>query len=159
MDRLWILVAHGSDARLFRRSGRNSGLELIRRIPFPQGRLQNRELETDRPGRTWASTGETRHAFDPVEQAEAHIQDLHAAELATLLEHERAIGSFDGLVIVAGPKLLGRLQNALDPTTRKHVLGTSAKTLGDWIPDREIEGHLGALLDEIDRKQVFPRTA
>ncbi|MGB8330033.1 MAG: host attachment protein, partial [Polyangiales bacterium] len=63
MTNTWILVAHDAGARLFENRGRGKGLELIEMIDHPEGRERNRDVDSDRPGRSFRkNSGDPRRA-------------------------------------------------------------------------------------------------
>ena len=80
METTWILVADRTGAKLFESKGPGKGaLQHLRNIPHPEGRLQARDTEADKPGRSADSFG-TRHAMSPHhEPQERHAQEFAAA--------------------------------------------------------------------------------
>jgi len=114
----WIIVADGSRARVFLAAG-NGKIELKSETAVPHP--PSRDINADRPGRTFDSTGMARHAkeppTDPHEKAEADFvqklaQDLNAA-------HGRK--EFDRLVVIAAPRALGILRGAYTKQLAKAV--------------------------------------
>ena len=91
MTQTWILVADGSNARLFQAPGNNQPWQLDKKL----GREHSRE-KTDRSD---AHEDRGEHDF--------------ARLLATELETKRQAGGFERLVIVAAPKFLGQLRGEL----------------------------------------------
>ena len=51
MPRTFILIAHRSGARLFKQDHVHAPLALHTQFDFPKGRLQEGEINADRPGR------------------------------------------------------------------------------------------------------------
>src|SRR5579859_4173406 len=62
---VWIVVANRAVARLFRASQPTGPLEELDSFIHPEGRLQEHDLVSDRPGRAFDSFGSGRHAEDP----------------------------------------------------------------------------------------------
>ena len=59
MTTTWILAAHRSGATVYEHTTPGS-LALVREFPHPEGRMKNRELGDDRPGRSYESGGVQR---------------------------------------------------------------------------------------------------
>lgn len=127
----WILVAHRAGARLYSQSGKHQPLHLVENIPHPEGRLRNRDLDSDAGGRSFDRFGPQRHALSPKEAPIDHVTDLFAKELANKLHSGRANGNCEQIILVAGPRLLGKLRLVLDPPTAKLVIQALDKDLGE----------------------------
>lgn len=120
----WIVVAQRSGARIYKRvDARRPWFHHA--IDNPAGRLRDREINTDRPGR------------DQVGEAHMHEAQVFATYLAEELDKSRARGEFDRLVIFAEPRFQGMIKGALKAPTRKTLEYTSRKDLGK-VPDREL---------------------
>lgn len=145
--RTWILVADRSGARVYARSG--SGLPtLIETIAHPEGRLRPRDLEAAEGGRAHDRFGEHRHAMTSQESAVDHVAATFAKSLADRLRTARLDRQYDDLVLVAGPRMLGRLRAALDDDTAAIVSGSVDRDLA------ELEDHA---LAETLREHLAPR--
>ena len=124
----WILLADGGGARLFQtRNGQ--GLELLLSVPHPAGRMQNQELDSDRDGRSFQSTGGSSHVVASEHDTKSHAVDVFVHDLAELLRDGRVGDKFQALVLVAEPTFLGRLRYVLDKSTYALVSGEIAKDL------------------------------
>ena len=88
MTTTWILVAHDAGARHFENHGPGKGLELIEEIDHPEGRQRDRDIVSDRPGRSFRknsgdprrasmSSSETPHERVVSDFARALAQRLH----------------------------------------------------------------------------------
>jgi len=139
MDTAWILVAHRSGAKLFENRGRQ--LSLVQEIAHAEGRLQDQDLNTDRPGRSFDRQDEGRHALEretlPTERETVEF----ARELAGLLEDGRVHKRFSKLVLVAEPRLLGELRAVLSPQTGALVTATQSRDIA-WMETQAIQKHL-----------------
>ena len=63
MGKTWILVAHEAGARLFANDGIGNGLALVESIDHPEGRARDRDIDSDRPGRSFRkNSGDPRRA-------------------------------------------------------------------------------------------------
>ncbi|MGE3774307.1 MAG: host attachment protein [Gammaproteobacteria bacterium] len=145
MNTNWILIAHRSGARVFASTGPRSALTLVDDIGFEQGRLRPREIESDRPGRSHDRVGEQRHGVSAEQSPTEHLAVEFAQSLAAMLKAAHEAKKFDGLVLVAGPKFLGHLREALDKQTAAAVKATLDKDLGE-IAAQDLPSHLQALL-------------
>lgn len=130
----WVVVAHRAGCRLFETLGPGKPLELIEEIDHPQGRFQNRDVETDKQARNY--THETTHD---------HIAKVFAASIVKKLEDARNAHTFDALVLVAEPRFLGMLRDQLSSPLEKMVRGSVHKDLY-LVPPAEIVEHLGDAL-------------
>lgn len=142
----WIMVAHRAGARLFRSRGPGAPLDLIMTIPHPEGRALDRELGTDKPGRLFKIGSGGRADVGQDTGGTDQIANRFASDLAGILEEGRTHQSFDNLILVAEPKFLGKLRNAITHQTMLKVIATLGKDLGN-LPERELPRHLGELMD------------
>lgn len=108
----WVLVADRSRACLFH--ALPDGLRpwpTVASFVHEQGRLSDRDLQSDAPGRLARFGG----ASSGVESQEdrAHVEARRfATQLVDYLDHARHSRRFDRLVLVAPPKFLGVLREA-----------------------------------------------
>lgn len=121
MDRIWVLVADSARARLFEASGAKAPLQEQTDLVMPSARLQEQDLVSDRPGRSFDSGGEGRHAMEPTTPRKEVESDRFAARIAALLEAERVAGTYTRLILVAPPAFLGQLRGALTDPVRALV--------------------------------------
>jgi protein required for attachment to host cells len=139
MDTAWILVAHRSGAKLFENRGRQ--LNLVQEIPHAEGRLQDKDLGTDKPGRSFDRMGEGRHAMSTDQKPTERETVQFARELAGLLEDGRIHKRYSTLVLVAEPRFLGELRAVLSPQTGALVTATQSKDLAS-METNAIQRHL-----------------
>lgn len=142
MDKTWILVAHRGGARLFENLGPDTGLKLVEDIPHPEGRLQNQEINADKPGRSFDSLGRGRHSMGKEIEPTEHVSQQFAKMLSEKLDLGRTQNRFSKLMLVAEPHFLGQLRDALPPHTAALVSATLDKDL-IGIEDRDLPGYLG----------------
>jgi protein required for attachment to host cells len=121
MDNIWVLVADSGRARLFEAVGAKAPLEEQTDLVMPRARLQEQDLGSDRPGRSFDSAGGGRHAMEPRTPAKEVESDRFAARIAALLDSERVAGAYTRLVLVAPPSFLGQLRDALSDQVRALV--------------------------------------
>ncbi|MDX1430868.1 MAG: host attachment protein [Gammaproteobacteria bacterium] len=117
MKTTWVVVAESSRAKIYEWRRRSEGLDEIRDLVHPQSRQRPSELTSDLPGRSFSSVGGSRHAMEPTTDPKRHEAGSFAAEIAGELDHARATGRFEELVLVAPPRFLGQLRECLSRTT------------------------------------------
>ncbi len=139
MDTAWIIVAHRSGARLFENHGRE--LVLLQEIPHAEGRLQDKDVDIDGPGRAFDRQGEGRHALGNEQKPTERETVKFARELAGLLEDGRIHKRYTKLVLVAEPRFLGELRAVLTPQTGSMVTATQSRDLA-WMETQQIQKHL-----------------
>lgn len=142
----WILVAHRAGARLFENDGPGKGLRRIEEIAHPAGRLENRQIGSDKPGRSFDSHGTGRHALGKEQDPAETLAREFARELTARLEHGRVRNAYARLVLVAEPRFLGMLRSALSPQTQALVGATLDKDLGG-VSDHDLPKHLGGVVN------------
>ena len=119
MDTL-IVVAHRGGARLV--GEREEKLVVLESIDYPAGR------QAEHQGKVPESSD--RRAPEPRESQRAHAAGLFAAELADKLHKGRNANRYQELVLIAAPRFLGALRQALDGATAALVRGTLDKDFG-----------------------------
>jgi len=140
MDTAWILVAHRSGAQIYEKRGKK--LELLKEIAHAEGRLQDKDLGTDKPGRSFDRVGKGRHAMGREQQRAAEHEAMRfIRQLAGLLEDGRVHNRFSKLVLVAEPRFLGEMRAALTPETGALISTTQGKDLA-WMDTQAIKAYL-----------------
>lgn len=137
----WILVAHRAGARCYASSGPHHALTLVEQIDHPEGRLRNREIDADAGGRSFDRFGGQRHALESEDSPVEHLAGVFAKELADRLRDGRVAHRYDQLVLVAGPRLLGRLRDALDAPTAALVVKSLDRDVGE-LSEADLEKYL-----------------
>ena len=141
----WIVVADGARARFLVNKGPGTGLAAALPEDLMADKRQSRELGRDKPGRTFDRAGTGRHAEEPRTDPHRHVQEQFARDVAALLEKHRLAGSYDRLVLVAAPKMLGDLRKALSVETARLADGELDKDLTK-IPVHELPRYIGDLV-------------
>jgi len=142
----YILVADGARARLYANHGVGKGLHPVSGATHKADlHHHDREILTDKPGRSYNSVGQNRSAMEP--QTEWHRFEKHkfAREMAKVLDAAAATKSFDRLILVAPPATLGDLRMELGDATRKMVTAELPKDLTRHA-EQELPQHLSAVL-------------
>jgi protein required for attachment to host cells len=133
MSITWVVVANASVARIYER---NKGLHLITELQHPESRMKRADLVTDRPG-YMQSVGNGHGSRQPATDPKTHEAEEFALEVAKLLDHERAAGKFQRLVLVASTPFMGMLKQRLHAQTAELVTDTIEKDYTK-TPEREV---------------------
>ena len=137
----WIVVADSARARIFSVDGATAPLAPIDHLLHPESRLHDRDLRSDRPGRSFDSEGEGRHSTGTPVSPKQQESLRFAKTVADHLEQGRLDGSYDHLNIVADPRFLGALRDAVSTEVEKLVSLELNKDLSK-VADEEIRRHL-----------------
>jgi protein required for attachment to host cells len=142
----YVLVADGARARLYANHGVGKGLQPVSGATHKADlHHHDREILTDKPGRSFSSVGEGRSALES--QTEWHRFEKHkfAREMAKVLDAAAATKSFDRLILVAPPATLGDLRMELGDATRRMVTAELPKDLTRHA-EQELPQHLSTVL-------------
>lgn len=137
----WVVLADRSRAIVRRQRVRGGPFEQVQDMEHPAGRLADREMGTDRPGRSFDGGRARRHALSGRESTHEHEAAVFAREIASALATAAGARRFDALVIAAEPRFLGVLRDALDHATRQRVRAEIGKRLID-ASDAELARHV-----------------
>lgn len=149
----WIVIANQGGATILSQPD----LEIVKRVPGNKRGKQDRFEKTDRPGRTFDSytkakhgqAGAPRHSLGEKNTPKELAAETFVASLADVLAAGRLAKKFNELVLVAEPKLLGRLKNALDSETRKFITQIIEKEF-PHLKDTELLKKMSALKEISD---------
>jgi protein required for attachment to host cells len=123
MTTTWILLADRSRARILSQARSGAPLVVVEDFDHPEGRLHDRDIDSDKPGRVFDKAGVGRHAVGSEELPHERAAHMFAKHLAERLRAGRQSHAYEALVLAAEPRFLGLLRGQLDPTTRKQVTG------------------------------------
>lgn len=143
MAETWIVVADSTRARIFTPTRQGQALERVKELCHPSSRTHERELTTDRPGRTFDSEGPGRHAMSQNVSPKEHEAWKLCKELANEIETARAQGRIDRVALVAAPSFLGELRKTLNEQTARLIIYALDKNLAH-MNDKQIVEHLPA---------------
>jgi protein required for attachment to host cells len=116
----WILVADSAHARIFSADTLSAPLEEVEDFIHMEGRLHEREITSDLPGRVKDSSG-IRHAYEQPTDPKKYEASKFAQGLVHYLEDANQANRFDQLAIIAEPSFLGLLRNHLPEQIKKLV--------------------------------------
>ncbi len=141
MKKTWVVVAESSRARFFLARTPRYDLEELAALSHAEGRLKDRDVRSDSPGRSFDSGGQGRHAMSEETSIKTQEQMAFAREIADLLDQGRSKGSYERLIICAPPEFLGCLRKTLPQTTKDLVDKAINKNLVR-LSAQEIAGHM-----------------
>ncbi len=142
MKSTWILVADNTRARFFTAETPSSALEEIDDLMHSEGRLHDKEMTTDLPGKIKNADG-SGHAFEQPTDPKKHEADNFANRVAQHIESAHNTKKFEQLLIIAEPSFLGLLRKHLPDHIKTHVnfeldkniTGLSAADIRKHLPD------------------------
>ena len=140
-ERTWILIADGRQAKVLESHGPNSELVPVDDMVFAVELPADRDVQRDRQGRSFESSGPTRHAMEPRSSPRRELKREFAGTVADKLDHSLKDGRFDRIVLVAPPTALGDLRDALSVSLRAKVVAELAKDLVK-VPHQNLPDHL-----------------
>ena len=140
MSKHWVVVADKSKARIFTVADPRGALldEVV--LEHPQAREREQALTSDRPGRSFDSKGQGRHAMGTSVEPDQQETIRFAKQIADHVQAAHNEGRCDRLLLVAGPPLLGLLREPLKTLTGLRISEVD-KNLGQYDA-REIRKHL-----------------
>lgn len=148
MTYTWVVVADSTRARIFDAESSSAGLSEVETLTHPEGRMHDRDITSDLPGRSFDSKGNARHAMEPPTDPKHELAIEFARTIARHLDAARVKRDYEQLVIVAAPTFLGLLREQLNNTCRKLVAFELNKNLVQNTPE-EIRSHLPKLLPAV----------
>lgn len=121
MKLAWVLVADNTRARIFSADTASSPLNEIESLTHTEGRLHDREMTSDLPGKIKSDSGAGGHAFEQPTDPKKHEADNFANQVAHYLEMARNTHKFENLLIIAEPSFLGLLRSHLSEHVKKQI--------------------------------------
>ena len=140
MATTWIVAADESRARVLQVARPERKLEEIESMLNPEGRLQDREMQSDAEPRFSGRAGGGPASDRETQGAVEHAVKVFAREVGRYLEKARTDHRFDELVLVAPPKFLGALRKELDKEVAKLVVQELPKDLSTFNA-RDLEAY------------------
>ena len=141
----WILVADGARAQIYKNEGPGKGLQRAIGQEFTGDHAPTHELQTDRQGRAFDSTGMGRYAMEPHTDPHRMLKDKFAKYLADVLADHHKKGEFGRLILVAPAKAMGDLRAHLDSHVASCVMGELIKDL-THVNIQDLPDHLKDLI-------------
>jgi protein required for attachment to host cells len=141
----WIVAADSSRARIFEVADPGRRLKEIEEFNHPEGRANNREINSDPDGRFHArGSGPAGHTTGHKEAPVDHENELFSKKVARYLDKARNQHRYDKLYLIAPPEFLGLMRENLSKEVRKLTAEEINKDLS-WFATREIERYVKPL--------------
>jgi protein required for attachment to host cells len=141
----WVIVADESAATVYARKSRNGPLSEQFQLSNEAGRKKTADLISDRGGRSFDSHGQGRHTMTKEQSGpKKRAAVAFAKDLAGRINNAVRKGTCDEIVLIAAPRFLGILRDALDKagnivpavTIDKEMVGRNAADIEKLIDDR-----------------------
>lgn len=128
---IWVSVADSAKAKILVAEGQGLGAVLIEHhvIDHEEGRLHEREMSSDRPGRFSDRSGQARHAVSNQVNPKKQETIRFAREVANYLEEQRNAHSIERLYVVAPPAFLGLLREHFSDELNDLVVSSIDKNI------------------------------
>jgi protein required for attachment to host cells len=148
MSRFRIVVADQAEAVFYDASSLRSAPQEVARISDPAAHLHDRDLVSDRPGRSYESFGGARHAIEREDDPRHREAVRFARRIGRRLDEARRKNEFEQLVVVAGPPFLGLLREEFSRPTKALVVHEIHKDLVHG-PIDDLRRHLSATAEQM----------
>lgn len=135
MRKVWIVVANGSQASIYRAENLSHLIE-VEHFNHEEAHMKKSEFNSDRPGRATQRKG---YGTDTMEEKTPPKEKEHlhfATTLANYLTTHFHKSSFERLYLVSSLPFLGHLRLALDPNVSKLVASEIGKDLTQSRPEQ-----------------------
>lgn len=129
MSKVRIVVADQAEAIFYDTSSLKAAPREVGRISDPLAHLHDRDLMSDRPGRSYESVGGARHAIERENDPRRREAVSFARRIARRLDEARRKNEFEQLIVVAGPPFLGVMRDEMSRPTRERVVHEIRKDL------------------------------
>jgi protein required for attachment to host cells len=148
MSRIRIVVADQAEAIFYDAPSLEARPTEVGRISDPIAHQHDRELASDRPGRSYESVGGARHAIERENDPRWQEAVRFARRISCRLDDALRKGEFDELIVVAGPPFLGVIRSELSRPARERVVHEIRKDLVHG-PVEALRRHLPASAAEL----------
>jgi protein required for attachment to host cells len=139
----WIIIADGARARVMQNNGPGKGVQAVAGLLFEGDHSSSSKIMADKPGRTFDSVGNARHAMEPSHDPHDELKAQFVRQIVG--ELEARTDAYNRLILVAPPRALGLIRKALPAAVASKVTGELDKDL-THLPNAELPSHLGKLL-------------
>lgn len=145
MNPTMIVVADSTRARIFTADSASSPLLEIETMAHPEGKLHDRDITSDLPGKDTGGNGAGGHAYQSQTDPKRHELAGFAKRLADHLDDARNHNKLSSLLLVAEPTFLGELRTHLSSATSDKVVFELDKNLTKHSAE-DIRKHLPEFL-------------
>ena len=141
----WVIVADESAATIYAREARRAPLSELTQLSNETGRKKAGDLISDRGGRSFDSHGQGRHTMMKEQSGpKKRAAVAFAKDIASRVTNAVRDGACDEIVLIAEPRFLGVLRDALDMagtinpavTIDKEMVGRDAADIEKLLDDQ-----------------------
>lgn len=136
-----IVVADSTRARFFTAESPSSPLIENETLAHPEGRLHDRDMTSDLPGKNSSGNGAGGHTYQNQTDPKKHEMSVFAKHVADHLDTKRNANELIKVILVADPAFLGELRSQLSNATNEKVVYELNKNLARHSPE-DIRKHL-----------------
>ena len=130
MKTTMIVVADSTRARIFTWAADDRvALKELEDMANPEGRLHERDMTSDLPGKESGSSGAGGHVYDKKDSPKKHQQLTFAKRVSTHLDKERKANKLSKLLLIVAPEFLGELRSQFSNELSKLVIFELSKNL------------------------------
>ena len=124
----WVLVANGSEARIYNRTTNHKELEMVSEHRHPESRMKSGDLISDRSGNYQSGSSSMGHgSSQEPNPPKEHEMERFAQELADTLDQGRTANKFNRLVLVSPPHFSGLLNKQLNKQVKSLISSNVGK--------------------------------
>ena len=124
----WVVVADESQAIVYARERKTGPMREFAKLANEDGRKKPGELVSDRGGRAFDSMGQGRHAMAKEKSGpKQHAAEMFAKDIAERIGKAVHSGRCRGYALVAAPRFLGLLRDAVETSCHTQPYKTVAK--------------------------------
>ena len=117
---IWVIVADESAATFYDRKSRRGPITELFQLSNETGRKKSGDLISDRGGRSFDSHGQGRHTMAKDEPGpKKRASQAFAKDIAARINTAMRDGACDEFVLIAAPRFLGVLRDALEKTANE----------------------------------------
>jgi len=140
-----IVVADSVRARFFTADSAHSPLVEVATMAHPEGRLHDRDLTSDLPGKDTGGKSSGGHAYQSRTDPKKHELAEFAKRVAGQLDESLHANKLFNVVLVAEPAFLGELRAHLSADSKQRIAFELDKNLTHHTPE-DIRLHLPEFL-------------
>ena len=122
-------MADRSSAKIFRTDSQSKNIELVQEFDHPIGLLKDKDLLSDKPGRSKDRKGRGKHSYSQGVSPSKQIMLNFTNVIAQILDKGRTMDRMDEIILICPPAMLGLLRTHLNASTRKMVIASLKKDL------------------------------
>jgi protein required for attachment to host cells len=141
--RFAVVVADRAHAYIYETSRSNGELLRVSTLENPNARLHERDLGSSAPGRSFNRSAGVHQTYQQKHSLQEQAVSRFARTIGRNVLHRLASKKYTGLVLIAAPRMLSQLRNALPRAVQAQVVLEIAKDLVHQ-PKRELVEQLRA---------------